>query len=111
MNNDTSSTSLSPIYSTFDLARLPSARYTIPIDAVAINPTELLAAAPLLPADPTSGFGVAKPPPITVDGQIDLQERGTLQGAARAWSERHGLSNYLKVITAGHASLRLRPRR
>jgi hypothetical protein len=26
-----------------------------------------------------------------VDGQIDLQERGTLQGAARVWSERHGL--------------------
>jgi len=85
------STTLTYISGAVDLDRLPPARHTIPIDAVASNPIELVAAARLLLADLTSGFGLAEPPQLTVDGQIDLQAFGTLQGAARAWSERHGL--------------------
>ena len=79
------------ISETVELERLPPTRHTIPIDAVGSTATELLAAARLLLADLTSGFGLAEPPQLTVDGQIDLRAFGNLRDAARAWSERHDL--------------------
>jgi hypothetical protein len=85
------STILQYISGTVDLDHLPSVCHTIPIDAVASNPTELLAAARLMLTDLTSGFGLAEPPQLNVEGKIDLRAFGNLQDAARAWSERHSL--------------------
>jgi hypothetical protein len=85
------STTLQYISGTVDMDRLPPVRHTIPIDAVASNPPELLATARLVLTDLTSGFGLVEPPQLTMDGQIDVRAFGNLQDAARAWSERHSL--------------------
>jgi len=79
------------IRDTVELERLPPVRHTIPIDAVATSPPELLTAVRLLLADLTSGFGLAEPPQITPDGRVNPSRFGLLQDPAMTWCARHGI--------------------
>jgi Putative DNA-binding domain len=93
------------IRGTVELERLLAVRHTIPIDAVAANPQELLTAARLLLAEMTSGFGLAEPEQLTPDGRVNPSRFGSLHDPAKAWCERHGIPALPKAGDALASSL------